>query len=110
MVSPGIEESAMTNSAAHTAPGAEVPHISVCVCTFKRAALLANLLKGLYEQRTEGQFTFSIVIVDNDCAGTARETVERFQVDHDIAIDYFIEPEQSIALARNRAVGNAKGD
>jgi len=87
-----------------------VPHISVCVCTFKRPALLAKLLKGLFDQRTDGKFTFSIVIVDNDRLGSARKTVEGFQASHELAIDYFIEPEQSIALARNRAVSNAKGN
>jgi Glycosyltransferases, probably involved in cell wall biogenesis len=68
------------------------------------------LIKGLLVQRTEGKFTFSITIVDNDHLGTARETVEHFQQNHEIAIDYFIEPVQSIALARNRSVSNAKGD
>jgi glycosyltransferase involved in cell wall biosynthesis len=109
MLSTSIEESSLTTGAEQPAPGGPVPHISVCVCTFKRPALLANLLKGLLEQRTDGKFGFSVVIVDNDCLGSARKTVESFR-GSDMAIEYFIEPEQSIALARNRAVSNAKGD
>ena len=69
--------------------------------------MLANLLKGLFEQRTDGKFTISIVVVDNDRLGSARETVEHFRSER---INYVIEPEQSIALARNRAMANATGD
>jgi glycosyltransferase involved in cell wall biosynthesis len=84
-----------------------VPHISVCICTFKRPALLANLLKGIIEQRTDGKFTFSVVVVDNDRLGSARESAEHFGGER---VKYVIEPEQSIALARNRAMANASGD
>ena len=84
-------------------------HISICVCTFKRPALLAELLAGLVNQSTDGQFDFSIVVVDNDCHASARETVESLQRAHPGIIDYFVEQEQSIALARNRTVAQAKG-
>jgi len=85
-------------------------HISVCVCTFKRPALLAELLGGLVNQSTGGQFDFSIVVVDNDCHASARETVESFQRASPRVIDYLVEKEQSIALARNRTVAQAKGE
>jgi succinoglycan biosynthesis protein ExoM len=107
MGSTGIEESATKAGAAHAAPAAAVPHITVCVCTFKRPALLANLLRGIFVQRTDGKFTVSVVVVDNDRLGSAREVAERFQRDQ---VKYTIEPEQSIALARNRAMANATGD
>src|SRR5262245_27999164 len=57
-------------------------HISVCVCTFKRPALVADLLRALLRQATEAKFTYSIVVVDNDFQGSARETVGRFQREH----------------------------
>ncbi len=41
-------------------------HISVCICTFKRTPLLKRLLQALEEQETDGLFTFSIVVADND--------------------------------------------
>src|SRR5258705_1049836 len=107
MLSSSIGESSVRTGADEAAPEAAVPHISVCICTFKRPALLATLLKGIFEQRTDGKFTFSVVVVDNDRAGSARETVERFGSER---IKYVIEPEQSIALARNRAMANARGD
>ncbi len=85
-------------------------HISVCVCTFKRPALLADLLQGLLNQTTNGKFTYSIVLVDNDRHESGRPTVENFRSTRPEAISYFVEPEQSIALARNRATIHAKGD
>jgi glycosyltransferase involved in cell wall biosynthesis len=49
------------------------------------------------------------VVVDNDHAGSAEETVEDIRRQSVIPISYFNESEQNIALARNRAVTNAKG-
>jgi succinoglycan biosynthesis protein ExoM len=89
---------------------AEVKHISVCICTFKRPALLWRLLSSLERQLTEALFDYSVVIVDNDRAESARQTVELYACQSKIPICYHIEPEQNIALARNKAVENAKGD
>ena len=35
----------------------QVAHISVCVCTYKRAVLLRRLLDELSRQETDGLFT-----------------------------------------------------
>ena len=50
-----------------------IPHITVCICTFKRPALLGQILEELRSQQTEGRFTYSIVITDNDRSESARE-------------------------------------
>jgi len=110
MLNPGVEESVVKTGAAHSAPGAVVPHISVCICTFKRPGMLANLLRAIQEQQTNGKFTCSVVVVDNDRLGSAREVVEQFRRNRPESFNYEIEPEQSIALARNRAMANASGD
>src|SRR5664280_2641165 len=92
-----------------TAGSALQTHISICLCTFKRTELLGTLLEGLLRQQTDEQFTYSIIVVDNDRQESGRQTVERFQRNSPRDIQYFVEPEQSIALARNRAVANATG-
>jgi succinoglycan biosynthesis protein ExoM len=97
-------------SALRAATPVDSVHISVCVCTFKRPALLADLLRGLLNQTTDGKFTYSIVLVDNDRHESGRPTVEQFRGARPEAINYFVEPEQSIALARNRAAAHATGD
>lgn len=85
-------------------------HISVCICTYKRPGLLSNLLTKLQEQHTDNLFTYSVVIVDNDVNKTAKSVVEAYKQKSSFNIDYFIEPEQNISLARNKAVGNARGN
>jgi succinoglycan biosynthesis protein ExoM len=85
-------------------------HISVCVCTFKRAELLSKLVSGLQDQVTDGLFVYSIVVVDNDYMGSAEHTIEDLRRRSSIPVSYCIEPEQNIALARNKAVANASGE
>jgi succinoglycan biosynthesis protein ExoM len=89
---------------------ASVPHISVCICTFRRPKLLARLLGELDRQESRNAFRFSVVIADNDAAGTARETAARFSAASTLGVAYCIEPVQNIAMVRNRAVSQAEGD
>lgn len=86
------------------------PHICVCICTYKRPKLLKRLLSKLEEQETEGLFDYSFVIVDNDRPESARQTVESCARQSKISISYYVEPEQNIALARNKAIENARGN
>src|SRR5215213_539881 len=85
-------------------------HISVCVCTYKRAAYLSRLLEALGRQETRQLFTFSIVVVDNDRLRSAEAITADFAASSDIRIQYCVEPRQNIALARNRAVQVSAGD
>lgn len=72
--------------------------------------LLGNLLVNLEKQKTEELFSYSIVVVDNDKLESARHTVQSHAQQSKNNILYVLEPEQNIALARNRAVENATGD
>ena len=85
-------------------------HISVCVCTYQRPHLLKRLLPGLAEQDTGGLFEFSIIVVDNDREQSAKPVVEEFAKTCRRRTLYCVEPEQNIALARNRAVASATGE
>jgi glycosyltransferase involved in cell wall biosynthesis len=84
-------------------------HITVCICTYQRPQLLARLLKALECQQTAGLFTYSVTVVDNDRCETGRRTVEDAAASGSVPVQYYVEPEQNISLARNRAVRNAKG-
>lgn len=85
-------------------------HISVCICTYRRPLLLKRLLTKLTRQDTKGFFSFSAVVADNDHRQSAKQVVSEFAATSPIPIIYCIEPEQNIALARNKAMENAKGD
>jgi succinoglycan biosynthesis protein ExoM len=86
------------------------PLITVCVCTFKRTGPLERLLSGLERQVTQGQFTYSIVVADNDELQSARPIVESWSKRSTVPIVYVVEPHQSIALARNASVRMADGE
>jgi succinoglycan biosynthesis protein ExoM len=71
--------------------------------------MLSNLISKLQNQVTDNQFTYSLIVVDNDANQSARDTVTYWKQHSAIKIDYYCEPEQNIALARNKAVENSKG-
>jgi len=95
-----------------SAPAAKqgVPHICVCVCTYKRPHALKRLLLHLDGLETGNLFTYSIVVVDNDEARSAEATVREIGASIPVPVLYDVEPRRSIALARNRAVANAHGE
>lgn len=84
--------------------------ISVCVCTYHRNRLLEKLLRTLSQQVTEGLFSVSIVVVDNDEQGAAKETVIDAERRLDMEIIYGIETERSISAVRNHALRLATGN
>jgi succinoglycan biosynthesis protein ExoM len=85
-------------------------HISVGVCTYKRPQLLKRLFERVGAQETEGRFTFSLVIADNDDKRSAEATVAELAASCPVAVRYCVEPRQNIALARNKLVENSEGD
>ena len=85
-------------------------HLSVCICTYKRAELLKRLLASLANQRTEGLFSFSVIVADNDGMQSAQPVVAAFCSLSPLPVTYCVEPQQNIALARNRALEHADGD
>jgi succinoglycan biosynthesis protein ExoM len=85
-------------------------HISVCICTLNRHQMLERLLKNLKLQETGELFIYSIVVVDNDSTGSARETVMRSRTFLGLEIEYGIELEQTIPAARNHALKLARGN
>ncbi len=85
-------------------------HISVCVPTLRRDKMLERLLRNLALQDSAGLFDFSVVVVDNDASGPAKETVMRLKKELNLDIVFDIEPEQTIPAARNHALRLARGD
>jgi succinoglycan biosynthesis protein ExoM len=88
----------------------KLPHISVCICTYKRPELLKSLLKHLGRQKTDGLFTYSIVVADNDSLQSANAVVSDFAALSTASVTYCVQHCRNIALTRNHAVENATGD
>ena len=89
--------------------GEKKDHITVCICTYKRPKLLLRLLLAVCQQRTGGLFDYSIVVVDNDGAESAKDMVLDLKERYPIDIGYYCEAEQNIALARNKAIEKSRG-
>jgi succinoglycan biosynthesis protein ExoM len=90
---------------------ADIPHICVCICTYKRLALLQRLLTELAAQETDNRFTYSVVVADNDARQSAAPVVaESLAAAPDMSVIYCVEPRQNIALTRNKAIEHAAGD
>jgi len=89
---------------------ADENHICVCICTYKRDAYLRRLLKELSDQDTEGRFTYSIVVCDNDHMRSADAIVSEFHSKSKVEIKYCFEMQQNISLARNKTIENSFGE
>lgn len=86
------------------------PLITVCVCTFRRPELLAELLDSLAAQTYPAQ-RIEVIVVDNDHSESARKTVDAFaQKYSNFNVRYDVERIQGISFARNRTVSMASGE
>src|SRR5215469_9773357 len=88
----------------------ETPHVCICICTYKRPQHLKRLISELTVQESDGLFTYSIVVVDNDRLQSAEAVVTELAFSCQTPIHYFLESRQNIAMARNKAVSSATGD
>ncbi len=104
----GANGNARPEANASSQPG--LPHIAVCICTYKRPIPLKRLLDSLKQQETGGLFTYSVVVADNDEEEAGRAVVVEAVKSSQLKIRYCAEPRRGIALARNTVLANAEGD
>ncbi len=72
--------------------------------------MLRRLLQRIAQLDTRGEFSLSVVVSDNDAASSAQPVVEECARGSSLPIEYAVQPERNIALARNTAVLHATGD
>lgn len=82
--------------------------VDICITSFRRPALLGELLAALTRQSSAA--AVRVIVIDNDAAGSARAVVEAHAAAAPYPVLYAIEPQQNIALARNRALRMASSD
>lgn len=92
---------------AEPAEGDCKPLISVVVCTYNRADLLAHALRDLCDQ-TLARSLYEIVVVDNNSSDTTKTVVERFAACAHVAYEF--ESNQGLSHARNRGWRVARGE
>lgn len=72
--------------------------------------LLKRLLEKLSNLQTGALFTYSVVVADNDAQCSAKDVVSSFSQTAPLPVTYCVEPQQNIAMVRNRALQQATGD
>jgi glycosyltransferase involved in cell wall biosynthesis len=86
--------------------GPATVHITLGVLTFRRPEGIDKLLGVLRAQHRDPArpWLLSVVVVDNDAAGSSREAVMAHAGHPEYTLEYVVEPEQGIPIARNRAM------
>jgi succinoglycan biosynthesis protein ExoM len=81
----------------------ETKSVTVCICTFRRASVLAAL-SSVANQDLPREITYHVIVVDNDGARTAEPVVSGFCADTGKEVEYVHAPGQNISIARNAAL------
>lgn len=82
-------------------------NVVVAVLTYKRPELLIRFLEGFAQLTVPRDVSVTLLIVDNDWDASSHSVAERFR--SRIAIlDYVVESERGIPVARNRAMAEAE--
>lgn len=85
------------------------PHVSICICTFKRASLFESLA-SLNHLRGLDDYEIDVVVADNDDHDIIRQDVSSFAKNFRFPIKYVHAPARNISIARNAALAHASGD
>lgn len=89
--------------------------LSVILCTYNRADLLAQVLDALKEQyidfstKHNSHAFVEVMIVDNNSTDTTKSLIEGYQ-SKDFPLRYEFEGAQGLSYARNRGVESATGE
>jgi GT2 family glycosyltransferase len=90
-----------------TVPDVAVPDVTLLVPTYRRPDGLRRLLAALADETAP--FTWEVVIVDNDRAGSARPVVAAMTGSLPVPVRYVVEPASGAVHARNRGIQEASG-
>ncbi|MEL7028129.1 MAG: glycosyltransferase family 2 protein [Pseudomonadota bacterium] len=83
-----------------------MPHISVCIITYRRPDGLKRLLESIARQtfvKTAGA-TVEVIVVDNDAGAPMRAMIDQARANFPWPLIYDVEPEPGIPFARNRCL------
>jgi len=86
------------------------PNISIVICTYNRADLLRIALESLIRQKTEGEFDYEVVVVDDRSSDQTPEVVAEFAARSPVPVRYVRAEGEGVARARNRGVEEARGE
>ena len=82
-------------------------HITVAVCTFRRASLTATL-KSIAAQTLELSQPLRVIVADNDVTDTRRVEIEDLGESLQLNLQYLHAPCRNISIARNACLQNCQ--
>ncbi len=85
----------------------EIVTIDVCIATYKRPGALSSLLHAIERLDLNG-IQLRVIVVDNDRHRSAEKAACAFYQSQRFDFVYDVEPEQNIALARNRCLSHVE--
>ncbi len=86
------------------------PHVTVAICTHDRAADLARCLASLAAQTGVARAEWDVLVVANDCSDTTVADTQLRAAAYAAPLRVVTEPRRGLAIARNTALREARGD
>jgi glycosyltransferase involved in cell wall biosynthesis len=86
------------------------PLISVVICSYNRADILRAALQSLTRQKTDAQFSYEILVIDNGSSDDTRAVVSEIASCSQFPVRYVWEERSVVAHARNRGVIESRGE
>ncbi len=85
------------------------PEITIVVCTYNRSGMLRDALRSLYALRTADEFTYEVLVVDNNSSDNTPAIIEQAARESSATLGGVRETRPGVAAARNRGVREARG-
>jgi len=99
------------NSSLDSAPAHEIPptpRVTVAICTFNRAAVLAQTLDSVSRLKVPAGFTWEVLVVDNASTDDTPAVLRSMRTR--LPLRAVREPQQGQSYARNLVLREARGD
>lgn len=84
--------------------------IDICIATYKRKELLKNLLISISKLKVPVNQVLGVIVVDNDKLKSAEPIIKILKETFPHHINYYNQPIQNIALARNMAIDQSTAE
>lgn len=84
-------------------PEAASDQVTVCVCTFRRPAII-DALMSVSAQRNVSGLLAGVVVIDNDETSAIRAEIMEFSASYPLPLRYVHAPAKNISTARNAAL------
>jgi len=81
--------------------------VTVCICTFRRASIIATI-RSVVNQTLPDGLSCQIIVIDNDFTPTGASLVAKFCPAQELSWKYVHAPGQNISVARNAALDTCR--